>query len=615
MGRKNFSKIKFVGKNKVKTILKFLSFIIFTKPGTAVITKTLRRQLDKIFPNEQTNYRKWIVGKLNRETLRKEFDEVYPTLSYRPKISIVVPVYDPPEKFFRAAIESVLDQFYTNLELCLADDCSPNPAAKQVMEEYREKDPRVRTVYRDKNGHISASSNSALELATGDYILFMDHDDLLTPNCLSEVVRHLNGFPEDEVIYSDEDKVDEEEVLDSPHYKPDWAPDNLLSRNYFGHVVVMKKTLVDKIGGFREGLEGSQDYDIILRAVEQTNHIGHIPKVLYHWRIHSASVAMSADAKPYAYTAAKRALTEALERRGTPGTVEDLPGIMGSYRIRHHIATTKRVSIIIPTKDQVRLLKTTLDSIFANTAYPDYEVVLLDNGSTTPEFKDLAANYPLQHPNMKVVTADFPFNFSKLMNLGVKHCTGDYLLFLNNDVKIIDKEWMTTMVSFAQRKHTGVVGVKLLYPDETIQHAGVVLGLDGPAGHVFVGSYKEENGYYGYIRSLNNYAVVTFACAMCRREVYTELGGMDENLPVEYNDVDFCLQAYKAGYFNVYVPDVEVIHYESSSRGHPFQSKEAYNRHVHDLNVFTGKWGYLLQHDPFYNPNLSSVHAFALKFD
>ncbi len=605
--KKNLAKVSSPGNSKLKSMMKLASFVM-TKPGFELFKKVAKKGLIKLglWREYQTGYKEWIAERLDPKTLKQDFEQHYPSLKNRPKFSIVVPVYDPNPDYLTAAIKSVIDQSYQNWELCLSDDVSPNPEIRTVLNDFASKDQRIKVVFREKNGHISANSNSALALATGDFILFMDHDDLLTPNCLFEFVKHINEYPDDQLIYSDEDKIDDKGELSMPHFKPDWAPDNLLSRNYLGHVIVIRKDLMDKTGNFREGFEGSQDHDLLLRATELTEHIGHIPKVLYHWRIHSLSVASNTEAKPYAYIAAMKALQEAMVRRNTPATIEGIPDVLGGYRIRYKIASFDKVSIIIPTKDQVTLLKLAIDSIFQKTDYPDYEIIVLNNNSTSPEFFELMKEYEAAYSNkFRCIEASFPFNFAKLMNLGVSLSRGKYVLMCNNDIEVIHSDWMTEMVSFTQREKTGVVGVKLLYQDNTIQHAGVVLGLGGAAGHVFVNMHKDDRGYFNYIKSLNNYSALTGACLMCRKNIYEEVGGMDERLDVEYNDVDFCLKLIAKGYYNVYVPTVELYHYESATRGHPFQSKESWAQHEKDFGIFRGKWQKLIDNDPFYSPNLS----------
>lgn len=620
------------GKGTLKRLLEFLKFL-FSKPGFRVFRKVIKGGLKKMYivaedrpvqiiyldaptgNHSIQTYHDWIIDKTEPEHLKKIYQQQSEKWDITPTISIVMPVYDPPAKYLKQAIESVRAQLYPNWELCIANDCSPNPQIKKLLNAYAAKDKRIKIELRQKNGHISACSNTALQLATGAYILFMDHDDLLTENCLSEVITHINQHPEQDIIYSDEDKIDENGMHTMPHFKTQWAPHSLMSRNYFGHVVVMKKELVTRINGFREGFEGSQDYDLILRATEASQKIGHIPKVLYHWRIHEESAAQSEEVKPYAYIAAKKALEEAMVRRNTPGAVQYLSGLRG-YRIRYAVQHTGKVSIIIPTKDQVKLLQNTIDSILEQTNYPDYEIIILNNNSSSKEFFTLMEDYCNKYPEkIQCVAANFPFNFAKLMNIGVGLSKGEYLLFLNNDVEIIHADWMMQMVSFAQQQHTGTVGVKLLYPDDSIQHAGVIVGLGGVAGHAFVNLHKNDAGYFNYVQSVNNFSALTAACLMCRKATYLEVGGMDEDFEVEYNDVDLCLKFIKAGYYNVYLPDVELYHYESATRGHPHQSKESWERHIREIALFKSKWQDMIDDDPYYNPNLNrGTHDFSINF-
>lgn len=629
--KKIFFKKKSPGIGTLKRMLLFLRFAM-SKAGFTIVRKIVRNVLKKLYLiaedrpvrivlldeiNEHhfATYHDWVMNKLNPKKLKEVFDEEQQLLKWQPKISVIMPVYDAPLPYLRQAIESVINQQYSHWELCIADDCSPNHKVQKLLQSYEAKDSRIKVVYRNENGHISAASNSALALAEGDFVLLMDHDDLLSENCMFEVVKHLNQFAEDEIIYSDEDKIDEESTHTMPHFKPNWAPHNLLSRNYFGHVVVIKKQIIDAIGGFRIGFEGSQDYDLLLRATEVSNRIGHIPKVLYHWRIHNKSAAQSEEVKPYAYIAAKKALEEALQRRNTQGTVHYLSGLRG-YRIRYDIEKQGKVSIVIPTKDQVQLLKNTIDSIIKLTQYKDYEIILLNNNSTSKEFFDFVAVYTKKFPEIfHCIEANFPFNFARLMNVGVAASKGDYILFLNNDMEVIQEDWLNIMVSHAQHKNTGAVGVKLLYPDDHIQHAGVIVGLGGVAGHAFVHAFKDDPGYFNYIQSMNNFSAVTAACLLFRKEIYSEVDGMSEEFEVEYNDVDFCLKIMKAGYYNVYLPDVELYHFESSTRGHPHQSKASWERHVREIALFKNKWQHIIDADPYYNPNLNiGAHDFRLNF-
>jgi O-antigen biosynthesis protein len=613
---------------KKNVLINFLKFIVFsfTRPGRKIIRRIFKGGFKKLYllaeerpvkivyldegqdrnGNAINNYHEWIVNKLNPSALKNEYNGTISTLKLQPKISVIMPVYNPPVKYLKDAIESVINQLYENWELCIADDCSTNPQVKRLLTAFSAKDKRIKVVFRTENGHISAASNSALGVATGDYILLLDHDDLLTPNCMFEVVKHINDHPDDDFIYSDEDKTDDSKLYHTPFFKPDWSPDRLLAINYLGHVAVIRKSLVDSINGFRLGFEGSQDYDLYLRTTEMTTNIGHIPKVLYHWRIHESSVAGDdTDAKTYAYIASKKAIDEALVRRNIAGEAKYLP-IRGCYRIKYQVTSYDKVSIIIPTKDQAQLMKTTIDTIISLTSYPNYEIIVLNNNSTTKEFFDLMKEYSDQYGDIfRCVDASFPFNFSKLINLGVSICEGTYVLMLNNDVEIIQRDWITNMVSYAQQQRIGAIGVKLLYPDDNIQHAGTIVGLGGVAGHIMTGVYKEDRGYFHSLQLVTNYSAVTAACLMVRKSVFEEVSGMDEFLEVEYNDVDFCLKIMDAGYYNIYLPEVVLYHYESATRGHPHQNSVSYQRHVREIGYFKNKWAKYLPNDPFYNPNLS----------
>ncbi|MCB0793185.1 MAG: glycosyltransferase [Flavobacteriales bacterium] len=556
-------------------------------------------------------YHQWMAANFARSSdLRDQREEVL-SLRDAPLISVVMPVFDPPIEALEQAIRSVLGQTYSNLELCIADDRSKDPAVRELLERYMAADKRVRVTFRRTNGHISAASNSALELAKGSFVALMDHDDLLAPDALFHVVRVLQRNKELDLIYTDEDKVDEAGRHSDPHFKPQWCPDHLLSRNYFGHLVVLRRTIVEELGGFRKGFEGSQDYDLMLRFTERSQRIHRIPKVLYHWRIHSASAASGEDAKPYAYDAAKRALNEALVRRGEPGRVRFLDGYRG-YSVRFDADLKGRVSVIIPTKDKADVLSTCLRSVLQVTDHPDFEVVVLSNGSKERSLFQLFEAMEREHgERFKWHAADMAFNFSALMNLGAGMTRGDHLLYLNNDTEVTRADWMRAMHEWSQRPQTGAVGVKLLYHNDTIQHAGVVIGLGGVAGHTFVGQAREGPGYFNYINTINNYSAVTAACMMVERSKVEAIGGWDEQFTVEYNDVDLCLRLAEKGYHNVYLPHVELYHYESLTRGHPHMTKESYERHLREVGLFKERWSELIADDPCYNPNLTrGAHDF-----
>ena len=551
-------------------------------------------------------YQKWLDRHYPQSQLNKLANDCQ-KLAYQPLISVIVPIYNPDADFLRQAIESVLGQVYSNWELCLADDCSTKPYVREILAEYQQ-DSRLKTVVRKVNGHICRASNSALELATGEYIALLDHDDLLAPHALSSVVEFLNRHPEADFIYSDEDKVNAQNIHSDPYFKPDWCPDTFLSRMYTCHLGVYRRALVEQIGGFRTGFEGSQDYDLVLRITEHTQAIYHLADVLYHWRIHSQSTAAFADAKTYAFDAGQKAIAEAINRRGEPGQVIPKPQFPGVYTIRYEITDYKLVSIIIPTKDLADTLNTCLKSIFAVTTYPNFEVIVIDNGSTEAETAQCLEYWELQSDRFRHYAYDIPFNYSQINNYAVTKARGDYLLFLNNDTEVISPDWIEAMVEQAQRQSIGAVGGLLLYPDDTIQHAGVILGLFDLAGHGHQNFEASEAGYISQIVSTNNYSAVTAACLMCRRDVFDEVGGFETQLAIAFNDVDFCLKLISQGYRNIYLPHVVLYHYESKSRGYE-DNPDKQARFAREVAYMQQKWQQICDRDPCYNLNLTRNHV------
>jgi O-antigen biosynthesis protein len=553
-------------------------------------------------------YQKWLERNYPKPETIGKIREACLALAYQPLVSVIVPVYNPDQNFLRQAIESVIAQAYPNWELCLADDCSTKPYVKEILEEYAGQDERIKIVLRQENGHICHASNSALETATGEYIALLDHDDLLAPHALAEVIKLLNQHPEADFIYSDEDKVDEQNIHKDPYFKPDWCPDSFLSRMYTCHLGVYRRSLVTQVGNFRVGFEGSQDYDLVLRVTEKTDKIFHIPDVLYHWRIHFQSTAAYAEAKPYAYDAGQKAISEAIARRGEPGDVIaklDFPGV---YTIRYQIKEPKLVSIIIPTKDLADTLDVCLRSIFTKTTYPNYEVIVIDNGSVEAKTQDCFTSWQQQEPDrFQVYQYDVPFNYSQINNYGVTKAQGEYLLFLNNDIEVITPDWLEAMVEQAQRPSIGAVGSLLLYPDDTVQHAGVVLGIGGVAGHSHKYFHVSQSGYISQLVSTNNYSALTAACLMCRRDVFDSVGGFEEQLAIAFNDVDFCLKITSQGYRNIYLPHVALYHYESKSRGYE-DTPEKQMRFAQEINYMKQKWQDMCDRDPCYNPNLTMTH-------
>ncbi|RQH30275.1 glycosyltransferase [Okeania hirsuta] len=564
----------------------------------------LNQAFQKFF-TDSALYALWLKENSPKPSDIVRMPDVIESLEYKPIISIIVPIFNPPEELLREMIQSVQDQIYPYWELCLADDASSMPHVRKILEEYSAQDERIKAIFREKNGHISAASNSALSIATGDFIALLDHDDLLTPDALYEVAILLNQNPDADMIYSDEDFLNEQGQRSSPFFKPDWSPDTFLSRMYSCHLGVYRRSLVNEINGFRLGYEGSQDYDLVLRLTEKTDKIFHIPKILYHWRIHAASSASGTDAKPYAYQAAVKVLSEAIKRRGENGKIIMNEEFLGYYTVRYEIKEYKLVSIIIPTRNLGNILNQCLHSIFEKSTYPNYEVILIDNGSDEQETKEIIAYWKNREPKrFKCYELDIPFNYAKINNYAVTKANGDYLLLLNNDTEVKTPDWIEGMVEQVQRPTIGAVGAKLLYPDDTIQHSGVVVGIGDVAGHSHKGSPDNTPGYFCQLITVNNYSAVTGACLMCRREVYEEVGGLDEELVVAYNDVDLCLKIQQKGYRNINLPHVVLYHYESKSRGYE-DTPEKKARYQREAKIMQQRWGKVIAHDPCYSPNLS----------
>jgi len=554
--------------------------------------------------NEEINikyneYDLWIrkneptVSELNKMRIKSK------AFKYRPKISIITPVWNTDEICLRRAVESVLNQVYNNWELCIAEGGSTKSNLKNLLKEYSHKDDRIKIKYLDKNEGIAGNSNQALSLANGEFVAFLDHDDEIAPFALYEVVKIINQNSEIDFIYSDEDKLDEAGNRCDVFFKPDWSPDLILSCMYTCHLGVYRKQVVDKIGGFRLGFEGSQDYDFLLRFIENIDqrNIVHIPKVLYHWRKIPGSIASDPNAKYLInIQAAKKALNDALIRRGIKGIVCDGKWL-SSYRIKRDIIGNPKVSIIIPTKDHGSILRNCIESINSKTTYSNYELIVADNNSTESDAVDylnMLDNIVIRYPEQ--------FNFSKINNISSKYANGEFLLFLNNDIEVITPDWIEAILEHAQRPEVGAVGCKLLYPDNTIQHAGVILGLSPDpsnkvAGHVFIKKKNGSPGYFGLADTIRNYSAVTAAAMMIRKDVFEEVGGFDENLAVSYNDVDLCLKIRAKGYLITYTPYAELLHHESMSRGHSLNKYE--------VDYMLKKWGNVLNNDPYYNPNLS----------
>jgi glycosyltransferase involved in cell wall biosynthesis len=526
--------------------------------------------------------------------------------AHRPLISIVLPVYNPRHEWIIAAIDSVRGQLYQDWELCIADDASTDPVVRKILEDFAGRDPRIKVVFRERNGHISAASNSAIDVATGEFIALLDHDDLLPEHALFWIADAINAHPNAQMLYSDEDKVDATGNRSQPYFKPDWNVDLFYSYNVFSHLGVFRASLVHTVGRFREGFEGAQDYDLALRCIEHVlpAQIVHVPRVLYHWRIHPESTAQAASAKPFAADAGARALGDHMERLGRDAQVEVLEGV-GGYRIRYELpAAPPLVSIVIPTRNSRLLVRRTIESILEKTTYTNYEILLVDNGSDDPDslsyFRTLA-----EDPRIRVLRDERPFNFSALNNMAAAVARGEILALVNNDVEVISQEWLSEMVSVAIQPGVGAVGAGLWYPNDTLQHGGVVLGLGGVAGHSHKNLRKGNPGYFGRAAVRQSFSAVTAACLVIRKDIYFEVGGLDENeLAVAFNDVDFCLRVRDAGYRNVWTPFATLYHHESATRGRD-DTPERKARFAAEVGIMRDRHGASLQRDPAYNPNLT----------
>lgn len=523
-----------------------------------------------------------------------------------PLISVVMPVFDPEEKWLSLTIDSVIEQIYPNWELCIADDASKKEGVKKLIKERCLSDSRIKVIQREKNGHISAASNSSLGLATGEWVAFLDHDDLLHPAALFCVVQCLQENSQLEFIYTDEDKIGSDGKRYQPHFKPDYNQSLLTSQNYFNHLSIIKRTLVEEVKGFRLGYEGAQDYDLFLRCIEkiQPKEIFHIPFPLYSWRASSGSAAKTPQAKNYAEDAGKRALDDHFRR-----SKEDVLVSRGACPTTYHSERpvphpSPLVSIIIPTRDGGKYLNNCLSSLHELTAYPNFQVTILNNGSTDDETLEILSCYKAKGLIEVLDNAD-PFNFSALNNLGVANSQGELVCLLNDDIEVVSEKWLNEMVSQLLSPEVGVVGAKLLYPDSSVQHAGIVTGIGGIAGHGHKHFPSVHDGYFCRLKVVHDVGAVTGACLLTSRKLWDQLGGLDEeSLRVAFNDVDYCLRARSLGKRIIWTPYAELIHHESKTRGLDI-TKEKVERLHEETKVMKERWGEFLLKDPAYNPNLS----------
>lgn len=530
------------------------------------------------------------------------------------KFSVLVPLYNTPDSFLKAMIESVQAQTYKNWELCLADGSdSEHSFVGEICKKYAGKDERIKYEKLEKNLGISENTNACIRMATGEYIALFDHDDLLHPSALYEVMRAICEHGAD-FIYTDENTFSEEpRDAYNPHFKPDFSPDTLRSYNYICHLSAFSRELLDSVGYFRSEYDGSQDYDLILRLTEKAKKVFHIRKILYYWRAHKNSVAQDVGAKPYTVTAAKKALAAHLERCGLKGEVLD-SSVPTTYHIKYEIDGNPLISVIIPNKDHTDDLDICLKSLYEKSSYKNFEVIIVENNSTEKETFEYYEAIAQKHGNIKIVKWEGNFNYSAINNFGVNYAKGEFILLLNNDVEIINGSCLEEMLMFAQRKDVGAVGAKLYYSDDTVQHAGVILGLGGTAGHAHKHFGRSHPGYMARASIAQNLSACTAACLMMRRDVFDEVGGLDESFEVAFNDVDLCMKIRKKGYLVVFTPYAELYHYESKSRGND-STPEKLERFRGEIDRFKEKWKKQLDDgDPYYNPNLTLTRDdFSLK--
>jgi len=526
------------------------------------------------------------------------------------KFSIILPTYNTDPIYLRECIDSVLQQTHKNWELCIADDASTNADTISTLESYAKKHANIKLTLLSKNGHISKSSNAALNMVTSEYVLLLDHDDTLPAHTLSFFAKTITDNPMATVLYGDEDKIDEQGNRHQPHFKPDWNPDLLLSQNYICHPVVYKTSVLKKIGGFRVGVEGSQDHDLLLRATAglTANEVIHLPFILYHWRVIENSTASNASAKSYTTDAGIEAIKYFLEQSGHNATV-DKGKYPNTYKINWALPTNHPlVSLVIPTRDGYDILKQCLESIYDKTSYKNFEIIVVDNQTTCEKTLGLFKEYADTKANFSVLKWDKPFNYSAINNFAVSQTKGEVVGLVNNDIEVINDDWLSEMVSHALRPEVGCVGAKLYYPNDTIQHAGVILGIGGVAGHSHKYFHKSEPGYITRLHLVQNMSAVTAACLLVRKSVFEEVGGLNENdLTVAFNDVDFCLKVHTAGYRNLFTPWAELYHHESISRGEE-DTPEKVARFNKESEYMKDKWNKLLCNDTAYNPNLSNTH-------
>ena len=571
--------------------------------GAAGFAKKLVKKAED-YKNRPYPYTKWYPEHMALESELEQQRKT--TFAYAPLISIVIPLYNTPVPYLKELLDSVQSQTYQNFQLCLADGSDNSRTGDYIRENYGT-DKRIQYKLLENNAGISENTNEAIKMATGEFIMFSDHDDTLAPNALFEIVKEMNEHPGTDVVYTDEDKVtmDGKRYFD-PHFKPDFNLDMLRCNNYICHIFVVKREILEQVGMLRKEFDGAQDFDFILRCCEKAENIRHVAKILYHWRNHPASTAGNPESKMYAYEAGRNAVQAHYDRIGMKAEVS-MTEQWGRYRTKLFVEGEPLVTIIIPNKDHKKELKTCVDSLFEKTSYQNFEILIIENNSTGKEIFAYYKELEAAHENVRVLTWEKEFNYSAINNFGAEHARGEYLLLLNNDIEVKTENWMEEMLSYCQREDVGIVGAKLLFPNEKIQHAGVILGMgpSGTAGHLFYNFPGDQFVYAGRSQTTQDLSAVTAACMMVKKELYQKVGGMDEAFQVAFNDIDFCLRVRETGKLVVFQAYVELYHHESLTRGYETSQKNK-KRFKEEIKLFKTRWkGILEAGDPYYNPNLT----------
>ena len=571
--------------------------------------------LSNFWPSYKTQigtYDEWLIAH-DGPTQHAKINSFLEAQAWKPRISVVMPTYNSNIDFLIGAVASVRQQSYSNWELCIADDGSQDEKVLSFLKNLSKED-KIDVVFRSENGHIAIATNSALELATGDFVTFLDHDDKLHPHALAAIVAYLNKNQTADIFYTDEDKLDQYNNRSEPFFKPTWSPDLLLSQNYICHLAVYRKTLLDGLNGFRVGTEGAQDYDLILRATEKTDKIIHIPHVLYHWRAAPGSTALELGEKNYAQESANTALKDAIGRRGINSDVIET-GLAVYHRVKYHLPIPPpKVSIIIPTKDRIDLLSVCINGLLHNTDYENVEILIIDNESQEEKTREYFDSLE-KIEKIRIVSFPGEFNFSAINNFAVGKSSGEVVVLLNNDVEIIHKDWLTELVSHAMRPGIGAVGCRLYYPDDYVQHDGIIVGIGGVAGYAHPRMERSASGAFGRSSVICNYSAVTAAVLAIKRSTFNEVSGFDEeNLAVAFNDVDFCLRLGEAGYRNLYTPFAELYHHESVTRG-PDTDPDKATRFEKEALYMKKRWASEIENDIYYNPNLSLKEGYSIELE